>query len=285
MLRQVPGIAASFLLIGLACAAAPNPSLDWLAGHWCADLGEESVEEFWLPSHGGVAVGLGRTTTKDHTTAFEYFRIVDLDGVPSYIAQPGGRPPTTFTRTAGGERWIRFENPDHDFPRRVEYRRQGDALHAEIAGPGENGTEVVIPFDYLRCGLVDGVPGLTWAPAGKPKVVFGFRFSGRTSQTVRMHGLLRSGVGKWQSSVYFVPNSKVTSRTGGSEICRVRSTVVPKRTLGRRRRGRRVCSRYARSPRTSSTSSIDVISARSCERPSTTGKTGERKAPMKSGAT
>ncbi|MEX2122747.1 MAG: DUF6265 family protein [Woeseia sp.] len=153
MLRQVPGIAAPFLLIGLACATAPDPSLDWLAGHWCADTGEESVEEFWLPPRGGVAIGLGRTTTKDRTTAFEYLRIVDLDGIPSYVAQPGGRPPTTFKRSAGGERWIRFENRDHDFPQRVEYRRNGDALHAEIAGPGENGTEVVIPFDYRPCGL------------------------------------------------------------------------------------------------------------------------------------
>lgn len=152
MLRQVPGIAAPFLLIGLAYAAPPHSSLDWIAGHWCADLGDESVEELWLPSHGGVAIGMGRTITRDRTSAFEYFRIVELDGIPSYIAQPGGRPPTTFKRTAGGEGWVRFENRDHDFPQRVEYRREGDALHAEIAGPGENGTEVLIPFDYRRCG-------------------------------------------------------------------------------------------------------------------------------------
>jgi len=138
-------------LIGSANSAAANPSLDWIAGHWCADLGVDTVEELWLPPHGGVAVGLGRTRTSDRTTGFEYFRIVDLDGAQSYIAQPGGRPPTSFTRTAGGERWIRFENPDHDFPQRIEYRREGDALHAKVAGPGENGEDAVISFDYSPC--------------------------------------------------------------------------------------------------------------------------------------
>jgi hypothetical protein len=148
MLRQV---IASFLVIGVAGAADPDPSLDWIGGHWCVGLGEEIVEEVWLPPHGGVALGLGRTRTDDRTTAFEYLRIADHDGTLSYIAQPGGRPSTVFKRTAGGERWIRFENPDHDFPQRIEYRRDGDGLHAEIAGPGENGREIVISFDYSRC--------------------------------------------------------------------------------------------------------------------------------------
>lgn len=147
MLRPV---IAPILLLGVA-GAAPAPLLDWIGGHWCTELGEETVEEVWLPPHGGVAIGLSRTRTGERTTAFEYLRIVEVDGVPSYIAQPGGRPPTTFTRTASGDNWIRFENPEHDFPQRIEYRRDGDALRAETAGPGENGEEV-IAFDYRRCG-------------------------------------------------------------------------------------------------------------------------------------
>lgn len=152
MFRQLPAAIAAFLAIGVARAAEPAPSLEWLAGHWCADLGDETIEELWLPPHGGVTIGLGRTRKEDATTAFEYLRIVDLDGVPAYVAQPGGRPPTTFSMTARGEQWIRFENPEHDFPQRIEYRRKLDTLHAEIAGPGEDGAEVVIPFDYRPCG-------------------------------------------------------------------------------------------------------------------------------------
>lgn len=148
MLRQ---FIAFILLIGTGGTAHSAPSLDWISGHWCADLGQETVEEFWLPPHGAVVIGVSRTLSDSQTAGFEYLRIVDIDGVPSYVAQPGGRPPTTFKRTAGGERWIRFENPEHDFPQRIEYRRAGDALHAEIAGPGEDGSETVIAFEYRRC--------------------------------------------------------------------------------------------------------------------------------------
>ena len=149
MLRQT---IASLFLAGMAGTADPAAaSLDWIGGHWCTDTGDEIIEEFWLPPHGGVALGMSRTRSGDRTTGFEYLRIVDLDGTPSYIAQPGGRSPTVFRSTAGGAGWMRFENPEHDFPQRIEYRREGDALHAEIAGPGEDGKELVIAFDYRPC--------------------------------------------------------------------------------------------------------------------------------------
>lgn len=147
MLRLV---IAPILAIGAAGPAAP--SLDWIGGHWCTEAGGEIVEEFWLPPHGGVALGLSRTRTADRAAAFEFLRIVDIHGTPVYVAQPGGRPPTAFRSTAGGDRWIRFENRDHDFPQRIEYRREGDRLYAEIAGAGEDGAEMVIAFDYRRCG-------------------------------------------------------------------------------------------------------------------------------------
>jgi ketosteroid isomerase-like protein len=135
-----------------AVTSSPEPSPGWLAGHWCADNYGKTVEELWLPPHGGVMVGLGRTRSPERTTGFEYFRIADLDSIQSFIAQPGGQPPVSFGRTAGGENWIRFENPDHDFPQRIEYRREGQVLHAEVSGPGENGNDAVIGFDYRPCG-------------------------------------------------------------------------------------------------------------------------------------
>ena len=67
------------------------------------------------------------------------------------MAARGGRP-TIFSQAARGDGWIRFENPAHDFPNRIEYRRQGDRLRAYIAGPGRDGKQVKIPFEYRRCG-------------------------------------------------------------------------------------------------------------------------------------
>lgn len=132
-------------------AMLADDPLDWIQGDWCANAGEERIEEHWLPAHGGLRLGLSRTLKGPRTSSFEFLRIDVVDGVATYIGQPEGTPPTAFKRTAGGKNWVRFENPQHDFPKRIEYRRTGNALHAEIAGPGEEGKEIVIPFDYTAC--------------------------------------------------------------------------------------------------------------------------------------
>jgi hypothetical protein len=95
-------------------------------------------------------LGLSRTIRSGKTTSFEFLRIA-TGATTSYIAQPRGRPPTTFRLTASGADWARFENPAHDFPQRIEYRRTPDGLHAETAGPDKDGKETVIPFDYVAC--------------------------------------------------------------------------------------------------------------------------------------
>jgi hypothetical protein len=144
-------------LLAFACLAMASPGkslvhdFTWLAGHWCLSRGAETVEEQWLEPSGGLALGLGRTVKNGRATAFEFMRIDHRDGVPRFVAQPDGAPPTAFELTAIGAGWARFENPAHDFPKRVEYRRTAGGLHAEIAGPGRDGREVVIPFDYLPC--------------------------------------------------------------------------------------------------------------------------------------
>jgi hypothetical protein len=150
-----PSLATALLALGLpglvAAGDAASPAPDWIAGHWCGGTADERIEEYWMAPHGDVLLGIARTVKGGRTTSFEYLRIVVDAGVPAYVAQPGGAAPTAFRRTAGAENWVRFENPAHDFPQRIEYRRAGDALHAEIAGPGEDGKEVVIGFDFERC--------------------------------------------------------------------------------------------------------------------------------------
>jgi hypothetical protein len=131
--------------------AAQTHPLDWIQGDWCGGPDNERIEEHWLASHGSLRLGLGLTLKGSRTASFEFLRIDVVDGVATYIAQPEGAPPAAFKRTAGGENWVRFENPQHDFPKRVEYRRTGNALHAEIAGPGEGGREIVIAFAYAPC--------------------------------------------------------------------------------------------------------------------------------------
>jgi hypothetical protein len=134
--------------------AAPIPAagdFGWLSGHWCSEVRGELIEEQWLKPRGDLMLGLSRTTKAGKTTGFEFLRIESRDGAPHFVAQPGGVPPTSFRLTGSGADWARFEDPKHDFPQRVEYRRTATGLHAEIAGPGRGGKETVIPFDYEPC--------------------------------------------------------------------------------------------------------------------------------------
>jgi hypothetical protein len=78
-------------------------------------------------------------------------RIEPVDGVPTFFAQPGGKPPTAFPAVEAGERHIRFANDHHDFPQWIEYRRDGERLLAAIGGPGGDGKPVRIDFSYAAC--------------------------------------------------------------------------------------------------------------------------------------
>jgi hypothetical protein len=131
------------LLFVLASAPAAAAELDWLAGHWC----NADTEELWLPEREGLLLGVNRA--RAGKPAFEFLRIEIVDGKARYLAQPGGRPPTAFDETARAAQRIDFGNPQHDFPKRIRYWREGEVLHAAI----DDGSEAnALGFRWEACG-------------------------------------------------------------------------------------------------------------------------------------
>jgi hypothetical protein len=154
---------ALLLLVMVAFAFAPGLRAkdtdaeklpEWMSGHWCSREAGGQGDEYWLPEAGGLMLGVSRTVAAGSRTQFEFLRIELIDGVVTYLAQPQGRAATAFKRSDGGADWIRFENPTHDFPQRIEYRRDGASLHAKIAGPGEDGAEFSMLFEFRHCADV-----------------------------------------------------------------------------------------------------------------------------------
>lgn len=138
----------------LAAEQAQGPAAlpGWMAGRWCGGTGGTAIEEVWLSPAGGYMIGMGRTVVANRPhEEFEFLRVTWQDGVPTYLAQPQGGPVVAFKQSRAGDQWVRFENPAHDFPTRVEYRLTPTGLHAEIAGPGKDGRERVIGFDFQPC--------------------------------------------------------------------------------------------------------------------------------------
>src|SRR6478672_9297879 len=114
--------------------------LAWLTGDWqTAPGGRAQIEEHWTKAAGGSMIGMGRTIAGEKTWEFEYLRIEQrADGI-YYVAHPKGQcPGTDFKLTRASATELVFENPQHDFPKRIIYRKTSDnALTASIdAGEG-----------------------------------------------------------------------------------------------------------------------------------------------------
>jgi len=136
-----------------APAKAAIGDLAWLAGAWVGTRGEggtTSIEERWSPPLGGAMLGVSRTVSRGTMRAFEFLRIVERDGGLVYVAQPGGAPPTEFVLTElDGTRAV-FENPRHDYPKRIVYELSAEGGLSATIGFSKGGSPR--RFEFQREG-------------------------------------------------------------------------------------------------------------------------------------
>ena len=143
----------------LAQTAAPAPpanaavdSLHWLSGCWSRDANGRRTEEHWMRPAGGTLLGMSRTVANGRTLEFEHL-LIRADGADIlYVAKPSRQAEATFKLVDHSSDWrrLRFENPQHDFPQRIEYELAGDdALTARISGPS-GGRERTVTYPMKR---------------------------------------------------------------------------------------------------------------------------------------
>ena len=129
------GLMIAAMAAALIGAQAPQAAdLGWLSGTWETESGGRWTEEVWAAPKSGMLIGFSRSGEGDTVREFEFLRIeAGADGVPAYVAQPGGRPPVAFRLTEATGTGATFENPAHDFPQRIRYLRDGETLVATIS--------------------------------------------------------------------------------------------------------------------------------------------------------
>jgi hypothetical protein len=136
-----------------AFAQAPDPlsAVAWLTGCWAAEGKEPGSGEMWLSPAGGTMLGVGRTVRTGKTVDFEFMQIrINPEGKLVFIALPAGQRETTFVASTAVEGQVSFENPTHDFPQKVLYRRTGpETMVARIEGL-RNGVARSIDFPMRR---------------------------------------------------------------------------------------------------------------------------------------
>ena len=142
------------LSVALQPPSAQPPGIDdvaWLTGCWEYSTGSRTVEEHWLAPRAHTMMNVARTVQADKLVEYEMVLIREQDGRLAYEAHPSGQASAVFMSRTVGNREVVFENLQHDFPQRVGYKRDGDALLAWIEGP-RNGQTRRIEFPYRKVG-------------------------------------------------------------------------------------------------------------------------------------
>ncbi len=117
-------------------AAASLAQMSWLSGNWAGTSGTTSTEERWTAATGGAMHAVSRTMRGSSLTAFEFLCIAEQQGGLVYTAMPNARTPATdFYLTAIDATSATFENPAHDFPKKIRYVLKPDgSLDAVVSG-------------------------------------------------------------------------------------------------------------------------------------------------------
>lgn len=106
----------------------------FMAGSWGGTQNGTLSEEHWTAPAGGIMLGMHRDIKGDRSS-FEFMRIEQRGEDLVLVAQPRGGTATEFTYTGGDSQMVVFENPEHDYPKRITYLLDSDGnLVAKIDG-------------------------------------------------------------------------------------------------------------------------------------------------------
>jgi hypothetical protein len=152
-------ITAACLLVTVLAASAPPASggdcdtldsLEWLLGEWVADGAKSTFRESWTARGPQTWEGRGFETAKADPakSSGEVLRLVEMaDGVFYLSKVTHNELPVAFRLSECADGRFVFVNPAHDFPKRLEYVREGaDRLKVRVSdGAGKGFT-----LDFTR---------------------------------------------------------------------------------------------------------------------------------------
>jgi hypothetical protein len=128
----------------LYALAAPGPDIPalpaWMSGCWESEAGGLWTEECWSEPRGKMMIGHSRTGSGERAHQWESMQLLleDETDDPAVVrlafwAAPQGVNRTMFAWAASKQPGLTFYNLENDYPQRIRYWRDGEALMAEIA--------------------------------------------------------------------------------------------------------------------------------------------------------
>ena len=123
-------------------------NIEWLAGDWQSVLAGRGPSESWKKINDSTLAGKAIFVVEKDTVFSEGLNLEERNHQLLYVPtvkDQNNNQPVTFTLTSLSQtEWV-FENPAHDFPQKITYKRMGnDSIVAGISGidRGQPRTEV-----------------------------------------------------------------------------------------------------------------------------------------------
>jgi hypothetical protein len=145
------------LFFAAALSTTPAPEADigrlaWISGCWVQMRANGRVDEQWMKPDGGIILGMSRTLRDGKLREFEFLRIAPgPDGRLAYVAKPSAQAEASFPLKELTDDLVVFEDPDHDFPQRILYKRvDSNTIIARIEG-SIDGKARSVDYPYKRC--------------------------------------------------------------------------------------------------------------------------------------
>lgn len=151
----LPGMALAAALLALPPTALPqtetgvdctaSSALDFMLGAWRVETEGTVFSEEWRRADDGSLVGEASSGPAggNELQQTEAMVIAPVGGVLTYTVEidHNGRP-VSFPLVRCDGVSARFENPDHDFPQRLDYRAVDGGLIARVADLDDNGFDL-----------------------------------------------------------------------------------------------------------------------------------------------
>jgi len=121
--------------------------LNWLQGHWEQKLPEGLLVENWKKENDSTLSGETYFINTKDTMHYESIKLTQNEEELNYSATVTGQnndQPIDFKLTSDNDRTFDFENPTHDYPQKISYKKISDTqLSATISGKqqGKNSQE------------------------------------------------------------------------------------------------------------------------------------------------
>lgn len=137
-------IAASTVLLLICCQSKSGAKfeklkkMEWLVGSWEQKLPEGTIIETWTKDNDSTFLGNSYFIKEKDTLHSESIVLTqkneDLLYIPTVTGQNNDEP-VTFTMTSDAENTFTFENPAHDYPQKISYKKVNENnLLATISG-------------------------------------------------------------------------------------------------------------------------------------------------------